>query len=74
MRESISPFDPSEEFFTPDWRCLLELSNTLADPQASIARARVSPRQRISNPGKIDLIFLCVCTPRFAQEAYEDLA
>jgi mannose-6-phosphate isomerase-like protein (cupin superfamily) len=31
-------------------------------------------RQRISNPGKIDLIFLCVCTPRFAQEAYEDLA
>lgn len=30
-------------------------------------------RQRISNTGKEDLIFLCVCSPRFRPEAYEDL-
>ena len=29
--------------------------------------------QRISNPGPDDLIFLAVCTPRFQQEAYEDI-
>jgi mannose-6-phosphate isomerase-like protein (cupin superfamily) len=30
-------------------------------------------RQRIANIGEQDLVFLCVCTPRFSQEAYEDL-
>ena len=30
-------------------------------------------RQRITNTGQEDLIFLCLCTPRFIPEAYEDL-
>jgi mannose-6-phosphate isomerase-like protein (cupin superfamily) len=30
-------------------------------------------RQRISNIGKQDLIFLAVCTPRFSDDAYEDI-
>ena len=30
-------------------------------------------RQRISNTGATDLIFLAVCTPRFIPEAYTDL-
>lgn len=30
-------------------------------------------RQRITNTGKGDLIFLAVCTPRFVLEAYEDV-
>lgn len=29
-------------------------------------------RQRISNTGTTDLIFLAVCTPRFIPEAYQD--
>lgn len=29
-------------------------------------------RQRITNTGHDDLVFLCVCTPRFVPEAYED--
>lgn len=29
--------------------------------------------QRITNTGKDDLIFLAICTPRFAQDAYEDM-
>jgi mannose-6-phosphate isomerase-like protein (cupin superfamily) len=29
--------------------------------------------QRIRNVGACDLVFLAVCTPRFAREAYEDI-
>lgn len=29
--------------------------------------------QRITNSGRTDLVFLCVCTPRFRVEAYENL-
>ena len=32
-----------------------------------------SARQRIANIGKGDLVFLAICTPRFRNEAYEDL-
>ena len=30
-------------------------------------------RQRISNTGKTDLVFLAICSPRFTQAAYVDL-
>ncbi|WP_222707074.1 cupin domain-containing protein [Neolewinella aurantiaca] len=30
-------------------------------------------RQRIANTGTEDLIFLCVCTPKFRQEGYREL-
>lgn len=30
-------------------------------------------RQRITNLGADDLIFLAICSPRFRQEAYEDI-
>ena len=29
--------------------------------------------QRITNTGTVDLIFLCLCTPGFNQEAYKNL-
>ena len=29
--------------------------------------------QRITNTGSGDLIFLAICTPRFKQDAYEDI-
>jgi mannose-6-phosphate isomerase-like protein (cupin superfamily) len=32
-----------------------------------------SCRQRISNIGREDLVFLAVCTPRFRPQAYEDV-
>jgi mannose-6-phosphate isomerase-like protein (cupin superfamily) len=32
-----------------------------------------SCRQRIANTGAGDLVFLALCTPRFRQEAYEEL-
>ena len=31
-------------------------------------------RQRITNTGPDDLVFLCVCTPRFTPEGYRELA
>lgn len=30
-------------------------------------------RQRITNIGSVDLIFLCICTPRFLNDVYEDM-
>ena len=30
-------------------------------------------RQRITNVGKTDLLFLAICTPRFRPECYEDV-
>lgn len=30
-------------------------------------------RQRITNTGNEDLVFLAICTPRFLPEAYEDI-
>lgn len=30
-------------------------------------------RQRITNIGKKDLVFLAICSPRFVQDAYEDI-
>jgi len=30
-------------------------------------------RQRITNTGTVDLVFLAVCTPRFEVSAYQDL-
>jgi mannose-6-phosphate isomerase-like protein (cupin superfamily) len=30
--------------------------------------------QRITNTGESDLIFLCICTPRFVPEKYETIA
>jgi mannose-6-phosphate isomerase-like protein (cupin superfamily) len=30
-------------------------------------------RQRVANVGETDLVFLAICTPRFAPAAYEDL-
>lgn len=32
-----------------------------------------SCRQRITNTGRDDLVFLAICTPRFQPEAYEDV-
>lgn len=30
-------------------------------------------RQRITNTGKVDLVFLAICTPRFTNDRYESL-
>ena len=43
MKAAIHRFEPAAEYDTPE-RCYInELSNTAADPEMSIARARVAP-------------------------------
>ncbi len=120
MRETIKQASLDQEFYTPERCYITELSNSVADPQLSIARARVAPgvttcwhllkqsverycvisgtglvevgelapqqvsggdvviipamcRQRITNIGQDDLIFLAICTPRFMVDDYQDL-
>jgi mannose-6-phosphate isomerase-like protein (cupin superfamily) len=120
VREEVQKLRPQSEYYTPEGCYINELSNSDADPEASIAQARVRPgvttrwhnlagiseryvilsgagrvevgdfppqdvapgdvvlipagcRQRISNIASEDLVFLAICTPRFRQEAYEDI-
>jgi len=120
MKAAVKHANPGDEFYTRERCYITELSNSAADPAASVARARVAPgvttrwhrlagtceryciisgtglvevgelapqevssgdvvlippmcRQRITNTGTEDLVFLAVCTPRFVQDAYEDI-
>lgn len=112
--------DRGDEVYFEEGCWITELSNTEADPDVSIARARVEPgkttrwhrlaatverylvlegngrveigdlpaadvgpgdtvlippdcRQRITNTGRDDLVFLAICSPRFTKRVYEDL-
>ena len=38
-----------------------------------VVRIPASCRQRITNVGQEDLVFLAVCTPRFTNSAYEEI-
>ncbi|SJM91967.1 cupin domain-containing protein [Crenothrix polyspora] len=120
MQAEIRPMNLDAEFFTPELCYINELSNTVNNPDVSIARARIELgrttrwhrlhgiteryvilqgeglvevgdlpaqkvvagdvvlippecRQRIANIGRDDLIFLAICSPRFQQQAYEDI-
>jgi mannose-6-phosphate isomerase-like protein (cupin superfamily) len=120
MKETVKHQNLSNEVYTRERCYITELSNTPGDPDASIARARVTPgvttrwhrltgtaeryciisgrgrvevgklpprevsagdvvlippmcRQRITNIGSQDLVFLAICTPRFLDDAYEDI-
>jgi mannose-6-phosphate isomerase-like protein (cupin superfamily) len=120
MKKATKKQNIKNEFYTSEKCYITELSNTLDDPDVSIARARVEPgvttrwhrlkgtferyfiisgrglveigekplqevtagdiviippmcRQRVTNIGAEDLIFLAICSPRFSQDVYEDI-
>ena len=120
MNRTIKRLDPEKEFYFHEGCHIIEVSNSVDDPDASIACARVEPgvttrwhrlvytaeryvilegkgrveigdhpatdvstgdvvlipamtRQRISNTGNSDLVFLAICTPRFTEDVYEAL-
>jgi mannose-6-phosphate isomerase-like protein (cupin superfamily) len=120
MKAAVRRLDPASEYPTSENCAIVEVSNSDADPDLSIARARVAPgattrwhrldgiaeryliisgqgrveigalspepvgpgdvvlipplcRQRITNTGKADLVFMAICTPRFKAAAYEDI-
>ena len=49
-----------------------ELKPTDVRP-GQVVRIPAGVRQRIRNTGATDLVFLCICTPRFEQSAYREL-
>ncbi len=120
MQTQILKANEADEYYFDEGCFILELSNSPADPDVSIARARVKAGvttklhrlkgvveryvilsgkgkvdvagverqqvaagdvviipslcpQKITNVGTEDLVFLAICTPRFAKEIYEDL-
>lgn len=68
--------DIDERYVILEGEGVIEIDNgspTTVQPLDVIAiPAGVS--QRITNTGQSDLIFLCVCTPRFREDAYIDLS
>lgn len=120
MQSRIVRANEASEYLTEERCHILELSNSEADPDVSVARARVEPgvttklhrvaetaeryvvlsgqgevhveglsqqavasgdvviippgvAQSIKNTGSDDLVFLCVCTPRFEWSNYRAL-
>ena len=118
--ETIDRFQADTETYIEEGCFIVELHNSTADGDCSIARARLEPgratrlhclrgileryvilegmgevivgdqppqtigaldvvhipagiSQSISNAAQTDLIFLCICTPRFVAENYQDL-
>ena len=119
MKPEVHHLDSLQEFYISEGCHIVELSNSEADGDVSVARARVEPgvttkghflegtveryviiegtgrveigdiepqsvapgdcviipaqcRQRITNNGNNDLIFLAICSPRFVPENYRE--
>ncbi len=67
--------DIAERYVILEGAGLVEIGN-MAPQEVGIGDVVLIPpncRQRISNIGCIDLVFLAICTPRFCQTAYEDI-
>ena len=65
----------SERYFIISGKGLVEIGEQ-APQEVTAGDVVIIPqmcRQRITNTGDDDLIFLAICSPRFTQEAYEDI-
>ncbi|MEN6622230.1 MAG: cupin domain-containing protein [Smithella sp.] len=65
----------TERYYIVEGKAIVEIGD-LPPQKISIGDVVFIPplcRQRITNVGKNDLIFLAVCTPRFDKDAYEDI-
>lgn len=65
----------AERYVILDGTGRVEIGNLPPHEMGPGAVALIPPscRQRITNTGEKGLIFLAICTPRFRQEAYEDI-
>ena len=78
-----SPLE-DDEFHSAENVRILEAWNVSEDPAVSIPPTEVGPGdivlipagtpQRIRNPGDEDLVFYCICTPRFDESDYRRAA
>jgi mannose-6-phosphate isomerase-like protein (cupin superfamily) len=65
----------TERYVILEGSALIEVGN-LSTQELSVGDVVLIPpscRQRITNSGKADLLFLAICTPRFRTEMYEDV-
>ena len=65
----------AERYYIVSGRGRVEIGNLKPQELSPGDIALIPPmcRQRISNIGSEDLIFLAICTPRFSSDAYEDI-
>jgi mannose-6-phosphate isomerase-like protein (cupin superfamily) len=65
----------SERYFIISGRGLVEIGEQPPQELSAGDIVLIPPmcRQRITNIGSDDLVFLAFCTPRFSQDVYEDL-
>jgi mannose-6-phosphate isomerase-like protein (cupin superfamily) len=66
--------DTAERYVILEGRGRVEIGNLAPQEVApgDVVLIPPSGRQRITNVGPQDLVFLAICTPRFRQEAYEE--
>jgi mannose-6-phosphate isomerase-like protein (cupin superfamily) len=67
--------DTAERYVIVDGNGVVEIGD-LPPQSMSTGDVAVIPamcRQRITNVGRVDLVFLAICTPRFRQENYQDV-
>ena len=64
-----------ERYYVVNGRGLVEVGKLLPQEINAGDIVFIPPmcRQRITNIGSEDLVFLTICTPRFLNEAYEDI-
>lgn len=67
--------DATERYLILEGRGRVEVGDLPADDVGPGAGVLIPPgvRQRITNMGDADLIFLAICTPRFTLAGYEDV-
>ena len=65
----------SERYYILAGRGVVEVGNLPPEEVSSGDVVLIPPsvRQRITNSGTDDLLFLAICSPRFTQDAYEDI-
>lgn len=65
----------SERYFIINGRGVVEIGKKSLQEVTAGDIVLIPPmcRQRITNTGTDDLIFLAICTPRFTQDVYEDI-
>lgn len=61
-----------EFYFILEGRGVVELGEKYTQEmlKGSLVRIPAEMRQRITNTGASDLVFLCICTPSFSEENY----
>ncbi|GAB4256704.1 MAG: hypothetical protein Kow0065_05610 [Methylomicrobium sp.] len=67
--------ETTERYFIIQGKGRVEIGDELSEEVVPGDVVLIPPmcRQRITNIGSEDLVFLAICTPRFSDKAYEDI-